>query len=71
MRAMMRMLTTTYGESVSCTPIRDIGPPTGPMLNGEHIHRAAAHGAVEKAFQLPAHLVGIYPIIRGAGAVFR
>ena len=33
MRAMMRMLTTTYGESVSCTPIRDIGEPTGPMLN--------------------------------------
>ena len=32
MRAMMRMLTTTYGESVSCTPICDIGPPTGPML---------------------------------------
>ena len=34
MRAMIRMLTTTYGESVSCTPICDIGEPTGPMLNG-------------------------------------
>ena len=34
MRAMMRMLTTTYGESVSCTPICDIGEPIGPMLNG-------------------------------------
>src|SRR3984957_15424270 len=33
MRAMMRMFTTTYGESVSCTPICDIGDPTGPMLN--------------------------------------
>ena len=33
-RAMMRMLTTTYGESVSCTPICDIGDPTGPMLYG-------------------------------------
>jgi hypothetical protein len=32
MRAMMRMFTTTYGESVSCTPICDIGEPTGPML---------------------------------------
>ena len=31
---MIRMLTTTYGESVSCTPICDIGEPTGPMLNG-------------------------------------
>src|ERR1041385_5952522 len=35
MRAMMRILTTTYGESVSCTPICDIGEPTGPMLNGK------------------------------------
>ena len=33
-RAMIRMLTTTYGESVSCTPICDIGEPIGPMLNG-------------------------------------
>src|SRR6478609_2515370 len=30
--AMIRMLATTYGESVSCTPICDIGEPTGPML---------------------------------------
>ena len=29
---MMRMFTTTYGESVSCTPMRDMGEPTGPML---------------------------------------
>jgi len=34
MRAMMRMLTTTYGESVSSTPMPDKGEPTGPMLNG-------------------------------------
>ena len=34
MRVIMRMLTTTYGESVNCTPICDIGDPTGPMLNG-------------------------------------
>src|SRR5215467_1282011 len=33
MRAMVRMLTTTYGESVTCTPICDMGDPTGPMLN--------------------------------------
>ena len=31
---MIRMFTTTYGESVSCTPICDIGEPIGPMLNG-------------------------------------
>src|SRR5271169_2777915 len=34
MRAMIRMFTTTYAESVSWTPICDIGDPTGPMLNG-------------------------------------
>ena len=33
-RAMILMLATTYGESVSCTPICAIGEPTGPMLNG-------------------------------------
>ena len=33
MRAMIRMLTTTYGESVSCTAMRDIGDPGTPMLN--------------------------------------
>ncbi len=32
MRAMIRMFTTTYGESVSSTPISDMGDPTGPML---------------------------------------
>ena len=29
---MMRVLTTTYGESVSCTPICDGDEPTVPML---------------------------------------
>ena len=32
---MMRMLTTTYGESVSWTPICDMGEPMGPMLKGK------------------------------------
>ena len=44
MRAMIRMFTTTYGESVSCTPICDIGEPTGPMLNGStYIVRPCMH----------------------------
>lgn len=34
MRVMIRMLATTYGESVSSTPIFESGEPTGPMLNG-------------------------------------
>lgn len=33
-RVMMRMLATTYGESVSSMPIFDRGEPRGPMLNG-------------------------------------
>lgn len=31
---MTLMLATTYGESVSSTPILDSGDPTGPMLKG-------------------------------------
>ena len=34
MRVMIRMLTATYAESVSWTPISAIGEPSGPMLNG-------------------------------------
>ena len=31
---MMRMFTTAYAESVSCTPICDMGEPIGPMEKG-------------------------------------
>ncbi len=34
MRVMIRMFTTTYGESVISTPRRPIGEPTGPIENG-------------------------------------
>jgi hypothetical protein len=34
MRAMIRMFTTAYAESVSCTPIWLIGEPIGPIENG-------------------------------------
>src|SRR5262249_2628943 len=33
-RAMMCILTTTYGESVISTPILEIGDPSGPMQYG-------------------------------------
>src|ERR1039458_8802925 len=33
-RDMMRMLTTTYAESVSSTPICEMGEPTGPIEKG-------------------------------------
>ena len=31
---MIRMFTTTYGESVSSTPSCEIGEPSGPIENG-------------------------------------
>ena len=34
MRVMIRMFTTTYGESVISIPSRPIGDPTGPIENG-------------------------------------
>src|ERR1035437_1006659 len=34
MRVMMRMLTTTYGESVISMAILQMGEPNGPMANG-------------------------------------
>ncbi len=33
-RVMIRMLTATYAESVSCTPMCEIGEPSGPIENG-------------------------------------
>ena len=33
-RVMIRIETTTYGESVISTPSSEIAPPTGPMQNG-------------------------------------
>ena len=33
-RVMIRIETTTYAESVICTPSREIGEPSGPMQNG-------------------------------------
>ncbi len=34
MRVMILMFVTTYGESVICTPMCEIGEPIGPMLKG-------------------------------------
>ena len=70
MRAMIRILTTTYGESVSCTPICDIGDPTGPMLKGSTYMVRPRMQPSEKLFQLLAHRERIFPVVGGAGAVF-
>jgi len=43
-RVMIRIETTTYGESVISTPSREIAPPSGPMQNGTtYITRPAMH----------------------------
>jgi len=34
MRVIIFMLTTTYGESVTWTPMWEMGEPSGPMLKG-------------------------------------
>src|SRR6476469_634082 len=44
MRAMIRILTTTYGESVNSTPICENGESIGPMLKGStYIVRPRIH----------------------------
>ena len=63
MRAMIRMLTTTYGESVSCTPICDMGEPTAPMLNGSTYIVRPRHAAAEQLLQRPAHLERVHPVV--------
>ena len=69
MRVMIRMLTTTYGESESCTPMWAIGEPTGPMLNGiTYIVRpriTPSNFGVSDGL----HLVGGHPVVGRAGVV--
>ena len=69
MRVMIRMLTTTYGESDSSTPMCAIGEPSGPMLNGTtYIVRPRmqpSNSAVERGL----HLVGVHPVVGRAGVV--
>ena len=70
-RAMIRMLTTTYGESVSWTPICDIGEPTAPMLKASTYIVRPGHAAAEQLLQLPAHLERVDPVVGRAGGVLR
>ena len=41
-----------------------------PHTERQHVHGPAAHAAVEQLLQLPAHLVGIFPIVGRPGCVF-
>ena len=45
------------------------GRPDGTHAEGQDVHSAALHCAVEEALELAAHVVGIFPIVGGAGGV--
>ncbi len=38
---------------------------------GEHVHGASLHGAVELFLQLTPHDVGIFPVVGGTGIILR
>ena len=61
------MLTTTYGESGTSTPIFEMGEPIGPDLpGGNHEHGGAAyHGACEQFGEHLPHLRRIFPVVGG------
>ena len=42
----------------------------GTHAEGEHVHGAAEHCGIEETLELAAHVVGIFPIVGGAGGVF-
>src|SRR5215469_2005737 len=69
-RAMMRMFTTTYGESVNCTPICDIGEPTGPMLNGSTNIVRPAIEPLNKSFSFAFISYGFTQLLVGPALSF-
>ena len=71
MRVMRFMLTTTYGLSEISTPMCAMCEPMGPMRERHHVHRAAAHAALEEALERGAHLGRVDPVVGGAGVVLR
>ncbi len=62
---MIRMFTTTYGESVISTPIWAIGEPRGPMLNGmTYMVRPAMHPS-NKAVRVSFISLGLTQLLVG------
>src|SRR5258708_6344600 len=68
MRAMIRVLTTTYGESVSCTPICDIGEPTEPMLNASTYIVRPAIAPLNFSFRVRRISYGLTQLLVGPAA---
>ncbi len=69
MRVMMRMLATTYGESVISTPQRDSGESIGPMQYGTTYMRAALHAAVEQRVHVRVAVGRRHPVVVRTGIV--
>ncbi len=46
------------------------GRADGAHAEGEHVHGAALHSTVEQPLEFAPHVVGIFPIVGGAGCVF-
>ena len=70
MRVMIRMLTATYGESVSSTPMCAIGEPSGPMQNGmTYIVRPRMQPSKSAVEALPSSRSGSTPVVGRAGVV--
>ena len=61
------MLTATYGESVTSTPMYESCEPSGPMLKGTTYIVRPRIAAGEEPVQLRAHLGGVHPVVRGPG----
>ena len=71
MRVMMRMLTTTYGESVICTPICDSGDPIGPMLNGSTYMTRPRMQPVDSSCRMPFSSFGCIQLLVGPASPLR
>ncbi len=63
MRVMIRIETTTYGESVSWTPMCDLSEPSGPIENGTTYIVRPFIAPFEELVHLGPHLVGRAPVV--------
>jgi hypothetical protein len=71
MRVMIRMFTTTYGESVSCTPMWAIGEPSGPIENGTTYRVRPRMAPVHKPVRSARISVGARQLLVGPASISR
>src|SRR6185312_1791883 len=69
-RAIMRMLTTTYGESVNCTPICDMGESNGPMQKGSTYMVRPCMQPLNNAFNFRRMVYGFSQLLVGPAESF-